>query len=98
MDALYIVTTYVVLDDGLKAMGWQDDVRAGLTTAEVLTVAVVAARYFQNHHQRALWVLQRMGDIGRCSNSRFNRRLHRAQQALAMLAEWLGKQHHRVWP
>lgn len=77
MDETYIVTAYVVLDDVLKVMNYRDDVRATVSAAEVLTVAVVAARYFQNHHERALCVLQRIGALPRLSVSRFNRKLHR---------------------
>jgi hypothetical protein len=87
MNALYIVTAYVHLDDGLKAQHFQDDVRAQVTTAEVLTVAVVAARFFQNHHERALCLLQMVGAIPRLSVSRFNRRLHQAQSALLALLD-----------
>jgi hypothetical protein len=60
MDRLYIVTSYVVLDDGLKEIAFQDDPRVRLTAAEILTVALVAARYFQNHHERALTVLTQL--------------------------------------
>jgi hypothetical protein len=97
MDALYIVTTYVVLDDLLKAMGFQDDGRAHVTTAEVLTVAVVAARYFQNHQERALCVLQQLGAIPRLSTSRFNRRLHQAQAVLDDGLQWLSQLVARPW-
>jgi hypothetical protein len=57
--------------------------------AEILTVAVVAARYFQNHQERALCILQRLGDIPRLSISRFNRRLHHILDTLHELLEWL---------
>ena len=76
MDALYIVTAYVVLDDSLKQQGFENDGRATLTAAEILTVAVVAARYFHNHLERALTVMVQLGYIGSLSVSRFNRRLH----------------------
>lgn len=76
MDATYIVTTYVVLDDSLKALAFQDDSRASLTAAEILTIAVIAARYFHNHQERALQVMIQLGYVGRLSTSRFNRRLH----------------------
>jgi IS5 family transposase len=76
MDALYIVTVYVVLDDSLKAMQYEDDVRSTLSAAEILTVGIVAARYFQNHHERALQMLTELGYLPRMSVSRFNRRLH----------------------
>ena len=78
-----IVTTYVVTDDTLKAFEHESHVLAQMSDAEVLLVAIVAALYFQNHHERALCVLRAMGYIGRgLSLSRFNRRLHR-------LADWL---------
>jgi hypothetical protein len=82
MNDTYIVTAYSVIDDLLKAQGYADDVRATLSAAEILTVAVVAAKYFQNHHERALCVLSQLGAIPPLSVSRFNRRLH-------ALSDWL---------
>jgi hypothetical protein len=93
MDALYIVTVYVVLDDSLKAMGHRDDCRAQISSAEVLTVAVLAARYFNNHHERALCILQLIGAIPPLSVSRFNRRLHQAQTLLDEVFSSLMQQH-----
>jgi IS5 family transposase len=84
MDALYIVTTYVVLDDSLKQLAFEDDSRARLTAAEILTVAVVAARYFHNHLERGLSVMVQLGYVGTMSVSRFNRRLHQ-------LLGWIGR-------
>jgi len=82
MNDTYIVTSYVVIDDILKAWDFQDDCRARGYAAEILTVAVMAAKYFQNHHERALCVLTRLGYITPLSVSRFNRRLHK-------LSDWL---------
>ncbi|MCC7449806.1 MAG: hypothetical protein IT324_20465, partial [Anaerolineae bacterium] len=76
MNDTYIVTTYVVIDDVLKGYGFRDDRRATGTAAEILTVGVIAAKYFQNHHERALGVLTRLGYVRGLSVSRFNRRLH----------------------
>ena len=46
-------------------------------------VAIMAAMYFQNHHERALCVMSGMGYLRQgLSVSRFNRRLHQ-------LAAWL---------
>jgi hypothetical protein len=79
-----IVATFVVLDELLRHAGHHDHPLAGVGDAEVLTVAVVAAAYFQNHHARALQVMQGMHYLsGRLSLSRFNRRLH-------ALADWFG--------
>ena len=82
MNDTYIVTTYVVIDDILKGWGFEDDCRASGHAAETLTVAVVAAKYFQNHHEQALCLLIRLGYVSRLSVSRFSRQLHR-------LGDWL---------
>lgn len=92
MNAEFIVTTFVVFDKTMQALGHQDDVRAKASDAEVLTVAVVAAQYFQNHLERALQVMQ-LGHYlsGPLSVSRFNRRLHRLAAWLRLLLEALGE-------
>jgi len=84
MDDDFIVTAFVIIDKTMAALGHRDDARAGASDAEVLTVAVVAAKYFQNHLARALQVMH-LGRYlsGALSASRFSRRLHR-------LADWLG--------
>lgn len=50
-----IVTIYVVTDDLLKASCHTSHPLASVSDAEILTVAIVAAAYFHNHHERALW-------------------------------------------
>jgi hypothetical protein len=82
MNDSYIVPAYCVIADILKAYEYEDDSRASVSAAEILLVAVVAAKYFQNHHERALCILVRLGDIPHLSVSRFNRRLH-------ALSDWL---------
>ena len=61
MNDRYIVTAYVVIDDVLKAFGFQDDVRVTGTAAEILRVGVLAAKYFQNQHERALGMMSCLG-------------------------------------
>jgi Transposase DDE domain len=79
-----IVTSYVLIDEVMQRLGHQSHALAAVSDAEVLTVAVVAAAYFHNHHERALQVLCGMRYLSRrLSTSRFNRRLH-------ALAGWLG--------
>ena len=84
-----IITIYVVVDDTLKALGNTSDVRATMSDAEVLTVGIVAAGLFHNHHERALCTLQAMGCVGRLSVSRFNRRLHQLSTWLDLLLDTL---------
>src|SRR5215203_1152774 len=91
MNDTYIVTIYVVIDDILKAYGYQDDCRCQGSAAEILTVAVVAAKYLQNHHERTLYILSQLGYISRLSVSRFNRRLHALYDWLQNIVILLGE-------
>ena len=61
MDDDFIVTVYVVIAETLRALEHRDHPLAGVSDAEVLMVAVVAAKHFQNHHALALATLQRQG-------------------------------------
>jgi hypothetical protein len=86
-----IVATFVVIAELMQQAGHRDHPRAQVGDAEVLTVAVVAAAYFQNHHARALRVMQGLGYLsGRPSTSRFNRRLHALAAWVEGLLETLG--------
>ena len=58
MDDTRIIATFVIIDDILTALGHRTHCLACTSDAEVLTVAVIAATYFQNHHEHALWVLK----------------------------------------
>jgi hypothetical protein len=91
MNDTYIVTTFVVIDDLLKACAFEDDRRARSSAAEILTVAVLAAKYFQNHHERALSILGKLGYVKALSASRFNRRLHQLSDWLYGIVTLLGE-------
>ncbi len=54
MDDDFIVTTFVAFDKTMGALGHRDRVLVQASDAVVLTVAVVAARSFQNHLERGL--------------------------------------------
>lgn len=90
MNEDYIVTIYYVIDEMLKAVDYQDDRRSNISAAEVLTVAIVAARYFHNHWERALCILIQQGEISAISISRFNRRLHNLYDWLYGMVVGLG--------
>ena len=84
MDAFWIITVFEITDRLMEQGGHRSHVLAGVPDAEVITVAVVAAKYFQNQHERTLAVLTPAHYLsGHLSTSRFNRRLH-------ALADWLG--------
>lgn len=87
-----IITVYCFFDELQKALGHKDDVRAQITIAEVMTVAVVAAHGFTGNQQAALNHMVSHKYIAPLSKSRFNRRLHQIpesywQFALFVLAQ-----------
>jgi hypothetical protein len=83
MNADWIITVFVIIDTLMERLGHQSDVRANVPDAEILTIAVVAAKYFLNHQERAVCIMRDCHYLsGTISVSRFNRRLH-------TLAEWL---------
>ena len=72
-----ITTIYCLCDDFLKAMDYQDNPQATLSSAEVMTVPLVAAVYFSGHLKNSYDFLHEHGYIRtKLSMSRFNRRLH----------------------
>lgn len=91
MDDALIVTIYVVIDDTMKTIGHRSHCLAGVSDAQVLTVAVLTALYFGNHRERAVSVL-RGGDYfpHAISPSHFNRRLHALADWLELLTDTLG--------
>ncbi len=93
MDDALIVTIYVMIDDTMKMLGHRSHRLAGLSDAEVLTVAVLAALYVGNHHERAVGVLTGGGYVPfprAISPSRFNRRVHALADWLNLLTDTLG--------
>ena len=94
MDDDFIVTAFVVVDKLMAALGHRDHVLAQASDAEVLTVAIVAARYFHSHLARALQVMH-LGHYlsGPLSTSRCNRRLHALRDWLGLALETLGALH-----
>jgi hypothetical protein len=88
----FSVAVYVVIDETMRALAHHDHPLAAVSDAEVLTVAVVAAKQFPNHHALALAPLQRQGDLsGALSASRPNRRLHALGDRFGLIRETLGE-------
>jgi len=88
-----IITTYYLCDEFLKAIGHHDDQQVRLSTAEVMSVALVAAAFFGGNVEACRSFLDEYGYIQKAiSKSRFNRRLHAIdsslwQQLFDLLAE-----------
>ena len=91
MDDALIGAIYVMIDDTMKTLGQRSHCLASLSDAEVLTIAVLAARYYGNHHARAVDQLTGGAYFPRAiSPSRFNRRLHALSAWLELFLDVLG--------
>ncbi len=51
MDASCMTTTFVLIDTAMTHLDHQTDVYAGATDSEIVTVALVATKYFANNHR-----------------------------------------------
>jgi len=92
MDDINIISAYCIIEDTMRKLGHTSHHLAQVTDAEVLTVAVVASMYFQNHHERALFVMKGMRYITKpLSTSRFSRRLHALSGWLEYIVEVVGQ-------
>lgn len=88
-----ITLIYCLCDDTFKAMGYQDDPQARVSSAQVMTVPLVAARFFGGKVELARVFLLEHGYIVQpLSKSRLNRRLHGVPLSLwLMLFDLLGE-------
>ncbi len=78
-----IITTYYLCDEYLKAIGHRDDPQVRLSTAEVMTTALVACALFSGNLEASRSFLDEYGYIEKAiSKSRFNRRLHAVDPCL----------------
>ena len=94
-----ITTTYYLCDEFLKAVGHRDDPQVRLSTAEVMTIPLVACAFFSGNLEASRSFLDEYGYIKKAiSKSRFNRRLHAIDPCLwrtlfDLLAEVFKHQH-----
>lgn len=78
-----IITIYCLCDDFLQAWGHTDAPQAKLTTAQVMTVALVASALFNGNQERSRCFLKEHGYIRPMPcKSVLNRRLHDIPEAL----------------
>lgn len=92
MDDIKIIAALCIIEDTMHQLGHSSHKLAGVTDAEVLLVAVVSAMYFQNHHERALFVMKGLRYITKpLSISRFSRRVHSLAQWLEYIVELVGQ-------
>jgi hypothetical protein len=87
-----IIAIYAITDDLLKALAHQEDSRIRMSDAEVITSALVAARFFGGHQEQACNYLLEHGLVPKMlSKSRFSRRWHRLFLPLLDLCDDLGQ-------
>lgn len=92
MDASWIITAFVVIDTLMERLEHRSDVRAHVPDSEIITIAVVSAKYFASNHERAVQVMRACGYLsGSISVSRFNRRLHGLTDWMAFIPTTLGE-------
>jgi hypothetical protein len=92
MNELYLIATYVAVDEICETFLDKPKYNPKMTRAEIIWVAIIAAKYFQNHLERALVFLGYAGFIPRhrqLSISRFNRQLHQNLGNLEMCTQVL---------
>ena len=85
-----VTTIYSITDDWLKSRRHQESDQREVTDAEVMTVAITAARFFEGNFEKA-WRHLTEGRymLHRLSESQFNRRLHRVSHLFEELFERL---------
>lgn len=84
-----IITLYCVCADFLAAYGYRDDPQTHMSTAEVMTVVLVAAMFFVGNQELSRRFLKEHGYMpNTLSKSQINRRLHALPNTLwkALLA------------
>ena len=87
-----ITAIYCLTDDFLKALGHREDPQTTMSDAEVITTALVAARFFGGNFELARQDLHQPDLIPEMlSKSQFNRRLHRLTDLVVYLFEVLGQ-------
>src|SRR6476646_3147586 len=92
MDATWSITAFVLIDTLMDRLEHRSDVRAQVPDSEVILIAVLSAKYFHNHHERAVCILRESGYLsGWIDVTRFNRRLHKLADWLSFLATTLGE-------
>lgn len=85
------ITIYCFIDDFFHAIGRKDDAHCKISDAELLTTALLPARYFYGNLHSAYNYMQAHHGVKRIDKSGFVRRLHALQEQLLALFAALGQ-------
>ena len=73
----FAITIYVIAEEVLRILQVQDDPQASMSNAEVITFAIVTAKFFSGNYKLSRYLCQRLRLFPKIlSNSRLNRRIH----------------------
>ncbi len=73
----YATTVYVISQEILKILGITDNPQSLMTNAEIMTFAILSAKYFSSNHKMTRYICRRLRLFKVIlSNSRMNRRIH----------------------
>lgn len=71
------IAIYVFLDDIMKKSGYKEPINRNTSDSEIITTALIAAKYFHGHIDHAICFVKGSGLMPKMlSKSRFNRRIH----------------------
>ncbi len=87
-----IISIYCFVDDLLKGLERQEDIRRKVSDSEIITTAIVSALYFGGHSDNGRHFMKMTG-LCPCllDKSRFNRRLHSLSDFLFQLFYQVGQ-------
>ena len=85
------ITIYCFIDDFFRAIGRKDDAHCKINDAEVLTTALLAARYFHGNLHSACCYMKEHHGVKMIDKSGFTRRLHGLKEQLLALFAALGR-------
>ena len=85
------IAIYCFIDDFFHTIGRKNDAHCKISDAEILTTALLAARYFYGNLHSACAYMQEHQGVQMIDKSGFTRRLHGLQQQLLALFTALGQ-------
>lgn len=78
-----IITVFCICDDYLKSISYEDDKQARMSTSEILTTALIAAKFFGGNYNKSRWFLSEHNYMKyMLSESRFIRRLNQINREI----------------
>jgi hypothetical protein len=79
------IAIYCLIDDFLKTVGHKTDAHCKVSDAEIMTTALIAARYFYGNQTTARVYMQEKHRVVMIDKSGFTRRLHRLEKQLVSI-------------